>query len=59
MTIRLTTRILRAMEEAVCAMLAGECGQGDWPEHLPRDDLEDAAEWLLQQIDRRESGRND
>lgn len=50
---RLTKRLLVAMEEAVTAMLAGIEGQGDWPEGLPRDDLDDAADWIDAQLAKR------
>ncbi len=57
MTPRLTKRLLRAMDEAVGAMLAGMEGQGDWPDDLPRRDLEDAETWLAAQIAKRELAR--
>jgi hypothetical protein len=50
---RLTRRLLRAMESAVLAMGAGMEGEGDWPADLPRDDLDDAADWISAQLARR------
>ena len=50
---RLTERLLTAMETAVDAMLAGMEGEGDWPSDLPREDLEDAWEWISAQLDKR------
>lgn len=52
---RLTKRLLRAMADAVGAMLAGMEGEGDWPEDLPRRDLEDAENWIAAQQARRRS----
>ena len=54
---RLTKRLLRAMEDAVAAMLAGMEGEGDWPEDLPRRDLEDAEDWIDSQLAKREKAR--
>jgi hypothetical protein len=56
MTRRLTKRLLEAMSSAVTAMLAGEENQGDWPEDLPRRDLEDAELWIAQQLAKRQAG---
>ena len=53
MSPRLTKRLLNAMETAVAAMLAGCEGEGDWPDDLPRKDLDDAEDWILAQIDKR------
>ena len=53
MTKRLTKRLLEAMSAALSAMLAGEDNQGDWPEDLPRRDLEDADRWIAQQLAKR------
>ena len=53
-TPRLTKRLLEAMSAALCAMLAGEENQGDWPEDLPRQDLEDAETWVSNQLSKRE-----
>lgn len=51
---RLTKRLLRAMEVAIDAMLAGMEGEGDWPDDLPRRDLDDAENWVWAQLDKRE-----
>lgn len=51
---RLTKRILDAMGTAISAMLAGMEGEGDWPDDLPRRDLEDAESWVGAQLARRE-----
>jgi hypothetical protein len=53
MTNRLTKRLLEAMSSAVSAMLAGADNEGDWPEDLPRRDLEDADRWIAQQLTKR------
>ncbi len=45
---RLNKRMLNALETAVSAMLAGEQGEGDWPDDLPKDDLELAHEWVCE-----------
>lgn len=55
MTPRLTKRLLAAMQAAVLAMLAGGEGEGDWPDDLPRRDLEDAESWIAAQIAKREA----
>lgn len=47
---RLTVRVLDAMSAAVGAMLAGVEHEGDWPEDLPRRDLEDAKDWVCAQL---------
>jgi hypothetical protein len=41
------------MEAAVTALGAGMEGEGDWPDDLPRDDLDDAADWISAQLARR------
>jgi hypothetical protein len=51
---RLTKRLLVAMDAAVGAMLAGMEGEGDWPEDLPRRDLEAAEIWIAAQLAKRE-----
>lgn len=51
---RLTKRLLTAMDAAIGAMLAGMEGEGDWPEDLPRRDLDDAETWVAQQLAKRE-----
>jgi len=51
---RLTKRLLEAMEAALTSMLAGPEGEGDWPEDLPRRDLEDAEDWIAAQLAKRE-----
>ncbi len=51
---RLTLRKLIAMEAAVSAMLAGMEGEGDWPDDLPKRDLEAAEDWINEQIAKRE-----
>ena len=50
---RLTKRLLEAMEAALSAMLAGMEGQGDWPDDLPRRDLDDAEDWVSFQLHKR------
>lgn len=55
MSKRLTKRLLRAMEDAVAAMLAGMEGEGDWPDDLPRADLEDAEDWINAQQSKRDA----
>lgn len=50
---RLTKRLLLAMEAAVSAMLAGMEGEGDWPDDLPRDDLDAADDWIAYQLNKR------
>lgn len=56
----LTLRRLRAIEGALSALLAGEVGDGDWPEEVTRKDAEMAFSWCLDQIGRKEAsaGRN-
>lgn len=54
---RLTKRLLKAMEAAVGAMLAGMEGEGDWPDDLPRRDLDDADEWIGEQLRKRKAQR--
>lgn len=54
---RLTKRLLNAMDAALGAMLAGMEGQGDWPDDLPRQDLEDAETWVSAQLAKRELPR--
>lgn len=51
---RLTIRLLKAMDAALTAMLAGEAEEGDWPEGMPKGDLEDAQGWVTEQIARRQ-----
>ena len=51
---RLTKRLLNAMSDAVNAMLAGMEGEGDWPEDLPEKDLQDASDWIVAQLRKRE-----
>jgi hypothetical protein len=51
---RLTMRRLRAMEAALSAMLAGEQGEGDWPEEIPVEDAAAAHDWVCEQLDKRE-----
>lgn len=53
MSLRLTLRRLRAMENAVSAMEAGEQGEGDWDPDISREDMEAALEWVVQQISKR------
>lgn len=50
---RLTKRLLAALDSAICAMLAGMEGEGDWPDDLPRRDLEDAEAWVAAQLNKR------
>lgn len=50
---KLTKRLLEAMDSALGAMLAGIEGEGDWPEDLPRRDLEDAESWVSAQLAKR------
>lgn len=50
---RLTKRLLAAMYDALGAMLAGIEGEGDWPDYLPRKDLEDAETWVNEQLTKR------
>lgn len=50
---KLTKRLLLAMETAVDAMLAGPENEGDWPDDLPAKDLEDAGRWISAQLDKR------
>jgi len=50
---RLTKRLLEAMEASLGAMLAGCEGEGDWPDDLPRRDLEDAESWVGAQLAKR------
>lgn len=52
--VKLTRRLLVAMDAAVGAMLAGMEGEGDWPDDLPRRDLEDAESWIGVQLSKRE-----
>lgn len=51
---RLTKRLLEAMEAAVSAMAAGMQGEGDWPEDVSVRDLDDAGGWIAEQLDKRE-----
>jgi len=53
MTIRLTKRLLDAMDAALTAALAGEEGEGDMADTSFKD-LEDAASWVSQQLIKRE-----
>lgn len=57
MSHRLTKRLLEAMDAALGAMLAGPEGEGDWPENLPRRDLEDAETWVAAQLAKREAAQ--
>lgn len=50
---RLTKRLLEAMGTAIGAMLAGMEGEGDWPDDLPRRDLEAAEDWVAAQLAKR------
>ena len=52
---RPSIKALRAMDGAVTAMLAGCEGEGDWPEGVTMDDMEDAATWIADQIGWREA----
>lgn len=55
MKVRLTVRRLKAMEEALSSRLAGENdidGDPDAPTHA---DYEAAWEWVIQQMNKRES----
>ena len=51
----LTLRRLRAMSGAIEAMLAGPVNEGDWPEDVTLGDMEAAADWVCEQIAKRES----
>lgn len=51
---RLTTRRLQAMASALAAALAGEEGEGDM-EGVSHHDLDAAAEWVAEQINKREA----
>lgn len=51
--IRLTKRVLNAMDNAVTAMLSGEEGEGDWDPEVSRWDLENAQEWVGEQLAKR------
>lgn len=53
MSVRLTKRLLEAMECALGAMLAGPDHEGDWPEDMPRRDLDDAETWVAEQLAKR------
>lgn len=50
---RLTLPRLRAMENALSAMLAGADHEGDWCPSVSRDDMEAAEAWVGEQIARR------
>lgn len=52
---RLTLRRLRAMEGALGSMLAGEIGEGDWPDDVTAADADEAWSWVNEQIEKRES----
>lgn len=52
---RLTLRKLNAMDCALSAMMAGQEGEGDWPEDLSYCDLDDAHAWICQEISKREA----
>lgn len=51
---RLTQRRLEAMSAALSAMLAGDQGEGDWPEDVSFDDMDSAHTWVLEQLRKRE-----
>ena len=51
----LTRRECDAAISAINAMLAGEDGEGDWPEEVTRDDLDGAADKLMMIRDWKES----
>ncbi|HEU4804196.1 MAG TPA: hypothetical protein VFS91_00045 [Nitrobacter sp.] len=50
---RLTLRRLYAMSGALTAMLAGEEGEGDWPEFVTAEDMDAALDWVCEQIAKR------
>lgn len=50
---RLTLKRLKAMQGAVIAMLAGEVGEGDWPEGVSVEDMDAASAWINEQIAKR------
>lgn len=54
---RLTKRLLEAMEAAVSAMAAGMQGEGDWPEEVSARDLDDAGVWIAEQLAKREQAK--
>lgn len=54
---RLTKRLLEAMSAAVTAMAAGMQGEGDWPEDVAERDLDDAGDWIAEQLGRRERAK--
>jgi hypothetical protein len=47
---RLTVAILTAIESALLALESGIEGEGDWTPGLPRQDVEDALDWVAAQI---------
>lgn len=51
---RLTIRLLRAMDEALNARTAGEIDIVDDPECPSARDYDDAWEWVVEQIGKRE-----
>lgn len=51
---RLTLRRLNAMSSALGAMLAGQEGDGDWPEGVAFEDMDAAHSWVCEQIAKRE-----
>lgn len=50
---RLTKRLLEAMDAAVSAMSAGMQGEGDWPEEISAKDMDDAATWIAEELAKR------
>jgi hypothetical protein len=54
---RLTKRLLDAMNDALSAALGGEAGEGDFAD-TPFRDLDDAQTWVCEQLLKREN-RND
>lgn len=47
---RLTKRLLNTMDAALAALGAGMEGEGDWPDDLPRKDVDDAQDWVAAQL---------
>lgn len=54
---RLTKRLLEAMEAAVSAMAAGMQGDGDWPEEVSARDMDDAGAWISEQLAKRQRAK--
>lgn len=50
---RLTLRRLEAMRGALASMLAGEVGEGDWPQGAKSEDMQAALDWVAAQIAKR------